>query len=212
MSHDWDWAAARESYERALAKAPGHARAVRGAGLLAGILGRWNEAIAFYRRAVEIDPLHAASHHNLGLMLHFAGRQEEAKAELAPATAGVHWLLGRVYLAQSRFQQSLAEVEKEQDPAFRLHGLALVYHALGRRKESDDSLAELIGKFHSDAPYHIALVYAFRGEADPAFAWFGRAYDRRDPGLTEIKGDPLLKRVEADPRYRALLQKMRLPL
>jgi hypothetical protein len=34
----------------------------------------------------------------------------------------------------------------------------------------------------------------------------------RDTGLTEIKGDPLMKRIERDPRYATLLKKMRLPI
>ena len=60
--------------------------------------------------------------------------------------------------------------------------------------------------------YQIAEVYAFRGEADKAFEWLGRAYDERDPGLPpHLKGDPLLKNIRHDPRYNALLEKMRLP-
>ena len=48
--------------------------------------------------------------------------------------------------------------------------------------------------------------------ADHAFAWLDRAYAQRDPGLASLKGDPLLKNLEKDPRYAALLKKMRLPL
>jgi hypothetical protein len=39
-----------------------------------------------------------------------------------------------------------------------------------------------------------------------------RAYAARDSGLTEIKGDPLLKSVVHDPRYAVLLKKIGLPL
>jgi hypothetical protein len=52
----------------------------------------------------------------------------------------------------------------------------------------------------------------FRNEADKAFEWLERAYNQRDGGLAEIKGDPLLRNIEHDPRYRAFLQKMKLPL
>jgi hypothetical protein len=54
-------------------------------------------------------------------------------------------------------------------------------------------------------------VYAFRGEADRAFEWLERAYAQRDGGFTQMKGDPLLKNLERDPRYAAFLKKMRLP-
>jgi hypothetical protein len=60
--------------------------------------------------------------------------------------------------------------------------------------------------------YQIATIYAYRGETDKAFEWLDRAYRQRDGGLTEIKGDPLLRNIEKDPLYRAFLQKMKLPL
>lgn len=50
-----------------------------------------------------------------------------------------------------------------------------------------------------------------RGEVDKAFVWLERAYPR-DSGLSEMKGDPLFKNLEADPHYTAFLKKMRLPL
>jgi hypothetical protein len=91
-----------------------------------------------------------------------------------------------------------------------LYGLALAYHALGRKKESDAALAELIGKYHADWAFQIAEVYAFRGEADRAFEWLERAYAQRDGGFIGMKGDPLLKSLERDRRYAAFLKKMRL--
>lgn len=45
-----------------------------------------------------------------------------------------------------------------------------------------------------------------------AFEWLNGAYQTRDAGLNELKGDPLLKSLVHDPRYAALFQKMRLPL
>jgi serine/threonine-protein kinase len=68
-----------------------------------------------------------------------------------------------------------------------------------------------VAKDGEAAALQIAEVRAFRGEKDEAFAWLERAYALRDPGLTEMKGDPLLRGLEADPRYAALLKKMRLP-
>jgi tetratricopeptide (TPR) repeat protein len=94
----------------------------------------------------------------------------------------------------------------------RLYGLALAYHHLGRKKEADAALAELVAKCHAQAAFRIAEVYAFRGEPDRAFEWLERAYDERDSGLPYIKGEPLLKNLERDPRYPAFLKKMHLPV
>ena len=216
-SYDWDWAGADASYQRALALEPGNARVVRRAAGLADTLGRFEEALAQYRRAAELDPLSVPTHSNLGLAAYRAGRLEEAVAafkkalELNPEYPGLHTSLGQVYLVQAHPQEALAEMERETEPAWHLQGLALAYHALGRKKESDAALAEYVAKYHADWAFQIAEMYAFRGEADRAFDWLERAYAQRDPGLTGVKGDPLLKSLQRDPRYSALLKKMRLP-
>jgi len=217
MSYDWDWTGADTSYQRALALEPGNAKFVRNAAVLAKTLGRLDEALTQDRRAVELDPLSVPAHNTLGLAAYYAGRPEEAAAafkkalELNPQFPNSHALLGQVYLAQAHPQEALAEMEREPEPALRLQGEALAYHALGRKKESDAALAELIAKYQADAAFQISEVYAFRGEADRAFEWLERAYAQRDSGLAEMKGDPLLKSLERDPRYAAFLKKMRLP-
>jgi hypothetical protein len=41
--------------------------------------------------------------------------------------------------------------------------------------------------------------------------WLDRAYEEKDDGLIEILGEPLLKNLADDPRYKAFLRKMNLP-
>jgi serine/threonine protein kinase/tetratricopeptide (TPR) repeat protein len=217
MSYYWDWAGADTSYQKALALEPGNAAVVWRSASLAATLGRFEEAMARDRRAIELDPLSVSAYIYLGEHAYLAGRLEEAAAavtkalELNPVRPFSHTLLGLVYLAQAHPQQALAEVEREPEPDFRLFDLALAYHSLGRKKESDAALAELIAKYYSGSAYQIAEVYAFRGEDDRAFEWLERAYTQHDGGLSQMKGDPLLKSVERDPRYAAFLQKMHLP-
>jgi tetratricopeptide (TPR) repeat protein len=132
--------------------------------------------------------------------------------ELNPERRWSHTFLGLLYLEQGHPQQALGEMGRERELIWRLYGQALTYHALGRKKESDAALTELIAKFQADWAFQIAEVYAFRGETDRGFDWLERAYAQRDAGLATVKGDPLLKNVERDPRYAAFLKKMRLPL
>ena len=215
-AYDWDWAGADACYQRALALEPGNVEAVLGAANLAATLNHFDEALRLDRRAIDLDPLHASVHHWFTFHAWWAGRLDEAAAagqkalELDPQYPWVHMLLSRAYLERSRPQEALAEAEKESVPAYRFQGPALVYHALGRREESDRALSELIAEHHEDGGFLIAEVYAFRGEADLAFSWLERAYERREETITEMKGDPLLKNLERDPRYAAFLQKMRL--
>lgn len=216
-NYDWDWTGADASFRRALALDPGDANAVGDASNMAATLGRWDEALRLVGRRVELDPLRAQAHLQLGATAWYAGRLDQAAAalekalELNPDGQFVHTELSRVYLAKSHPQQALAEAEREAQPAFRLQALALAYHALGRKQESDRALAELIAKYQADWGLQIAEVYAFRGEADRAFEWLERAYVQRDSGLSLIKDDPLLRNLERDPRYAAFLKKMGLP-
>jgi len=210
---DWDWAASEASYKQALALEPWNAHILVSAAWLQGTLGRWDEAVAMARRAVELDPLSEASHEVLVEMLRRAGRLEEARSaykkwrELNPDLEEEYW--GDVL--RSRPQEALTRAENRDEPYWRMHGQALAYYALGRKRESDATLAEMI-KTHPDWAYQVAQVYAFRGEADKAFEWLDRAYDLRDSGLaTHLKGDLFLKNIRRDPRYAALLKKMLLP-
>jgi hypothetical protein len=74
---------------------------------------------------------------------------------------------------------------------------------LGRKPEADAALAEYIANNQNEGAFQIAEILAFRGEIDRAFEWLDRAYAQRDGGLTEMKGDPLLKNLEN--RLAALL-------
>ncbi len=215
---DWDWVGADGSFQRALALEPRNAKVLVGAMDLARTLGRFEDALALGRRATELDPLSATAHWTLGFTALYAGRLEEALAalnktlELSPEHPLARTTLARVYLAQARPQQALAEMEHQAELFWRLYGLALAHHALGQKKESDAALAEMIEKDQDTAAFQIAEVYAFRGEADRAFEWLERAYVQRDPGCPQVKGDPLMKNIERDPRYAAFLKKMRLPV
>jgi hypothetical protein len=87
----------------------------------------------------------------------------------------------------------------------------MAYHALGCEKESDATLRELIEKFHANAAWSIATVYALRNQRDEAFKRLDRAYAQHDGGLIYTKIDPLLKNLHSDPRFAALLKKLNLP-
>jgi len=214
MSHDRDWRGAEASFRRALELAPGNAGVLGRAGLLAMNQGRLEAAIALYRHAIELDPLRSAVYANLGTALHASGRLAEAEAayrkaiELTPQRDAVHALHSLTLLAQGRGEEALAEGLREPEETFRLLSLAIIQHAAGRRAESDAALHELIAKYQGDSAYQVATVYGARGEVDRAFEWLERAYEQRDPGLSEMKPQPLLRSLHADPRWDAFLRRV----
>jgi TolB-like protein/Tfp pilus assembly protein PilF len=215
---DWDWTGANDSLQRALALDPGNPAVLGGAAGLAADLGRLEEARELSRQVIALDPLNSAHRLGLGYLCFLTGRQEEAKLELKktlelnPYLPGVHELFGLIYLTQGRAQDALAEIQKEPMGVWRLQGQALAYNALGRKKESDAALAELIAKYKGSWAFQIAEVYAFRKQPNEAFVWLDRAYVQHDGGVSATKNTPLLKNLRSDPRYGAFLTKLHFPL
>jgi hypothetical protein len=66
----------------------------------------------------------------------------------------------------------------------------------------------LIAKYGKDAACNIAWVYAFRGEADQAFAWLDKAVAYHDTGLAEIVPENLFNKIHGDPRWLPFLDKI----
>jgi hypothetical protein len=113
---------------------------------------------------------------------------------------------------QGKPQDALVEIEQLRPGSpFRLQESAIAYHALGREKESDAALQELITKYQTIAAFQIAEVYAFRNLSDKAFEWLDRAYAQRDVGVALTKVSPLMKSLHNDPRFVVFLKKLNLP-
>ena len=50
-----------------------------------------------------------------------------------------------------------------------------------------------------------------RRQADQSFKFFDKAYAQKYSNLYLVKGDPILKNLAGNARYKALLRKMKLP-
>jgi TolB-like protein/DNA-binding winged helix-turn-helix (wHTH) protein/Flp pilus assembly protein TadD len=216
IDYDWDWDAANISLTKAASLEPGNVEAFRLRSHLSRILGNLDQATRLYEQVVALDPLRPNSYSGLEYLLYVGGRYEDAQAtlqkalDLNPQATYVHLTMGEALIVEGKPQQALAEIEKEPIEWGKLTGQALAYHALGREQDSNAALASLIEKYGSAGAFQIAQVYAYRGESDRSFEWMERAYKQRDPGLPEIKTDPLLKNLRRDPRYTELLDKMHL--
>jgi tetratricopeptide (TPR) repeat protein len=214
---DFDWAGADASIQRAITLEPGNPENVRLAAGSAAILGRFDEALELNRRAVDLDPLNANSWASLGETEYLMGQLDKAAAdskkalELSPDVWPGHLMLSQIYVRQGRPQDALPEIELVGLPYDRAFLYVIAYYALGRKKESDDTLSELVTKYHAGGAFQIAEVYAFRNQSDKAFEWLDRAYAQHDGGLIGTKVEPLLKSLHNDPRYAAFLKKLNLP-
>jgi TolB-like protein/Flp pilus assembly protein TadD len=214
MTGDNDLAGAAEHYKHALELDPADLEVLRTSALLLGNLGRLDEALVLDEAVVRRDPVNVSALFNLGLYQRMAGRLDAAIASLrtvlslAPGRGAAHAELGNALLQKGDAQGALAQVEQETSEVWKMIGLPMAYHALGRKADSDAALAALIAKWEKDSPFNVAYVYAHRGDADKAFEWLDKAVEYGDPGMSEIVAETLFDKIHSDPRWLAFLRKI----
>ena len=214
MYGDNDLAGAAQHLQRALALDPSDLDVLRNSATLLVSLGRLDEALALDEAVVRRDPVSVVALFNLGLDQRYASRFDAAIASfrtvlrLAPGRGNAHAQLGTALLLKGDAQGALAEIEQETSDPWKMFGLPMAYHALGRKADTDSAMAALTAKLEKDAPYNIAYVYAYRGEADKAFACLDKAVEYGDPGIGEIVTESLFDKIHADPRWLSFLRKV----
>jgi len=217
INYDWDWVAAEREIKESLALEPRNVYGLFNASSLAYAFGRYDEAARYANQAIATSPLEQILWANLAVIRIAAGRLDDAEVavrkglRITPSIEGAHWFLGTILLLRGQLEAARAEMEQETEVGFREAGLALLYHALGQRADSDRALARATTERGNTDPMSIADIHAFRGETDLAFSWLERAYGQKALDLSYIKDDPFLKSIERDPRFKRLLNKMNLP-
>lgn len=216
-SYRWDWAGAQSDFIRALELDPADGSTHERYGRLLATLGRLPEAIAAVRKPIESDPLSSRALYMLGRFeaanndLSAARRSLSEALALTPEHAYAPLDLGLVSLLEGNPAEARIGFSRVPVEPFRLTGLAMAEHDLGNSAASKSALDALIKAHARGYAYQIAEVYAWREEHDDAFAWLERACAQRDAGLQRLKYDPALRGLRDDPRFNALLRKMKLP-
>lgn len=214
----WDWTGSQADIEKALRLDPRSSDVQHRYAQFLTPLGRLPEAIAAQKKATELDPLSSNAWETLGFYYTNIGDYEHAELALVramkiePTSVFALNNLGTLRLLQAKGQEALEAFRRVDHQGFRLSGIAMTEHTLGDKRGSQQALDELMAKRAKEDADEIAEVYAWRGEKDRAFEWLERAYRQRDGGLSTIKTDPTLASLRADPRFDALLRKMKLPV
>jgi hypothetical protein len=85
------------------------------------------------------------------------------------------------------------------------------HHALGRLDEATGLLRSL-EVVPQPASVDLAAAWAFMKELDAALRWLGRALDDRAPELADLRlGRPWFRDLRGDPRWKAFMERLRLP-
>jgi tetratricopeptide (TPR) repeat protein len=209
-----DFVSAAKHFERALTLDPNDINVLGNSATFLQSLGRLQEGLALREALVRRDPINLTTLHNLGIAQQSTKQFDAAITSfrsvlsLSPSIGGAHSWMCEAMLLKGDAPAALAEIEQEKSEVWRLIGLPMAYHALGRKTQSDAALATLIAKDEKWGPYNIAYIYAFRGEADKAFEWLDKAVQYQDPGLSQIVGENLFHKIHSDPRWLPFLRKI----
>jgi len=213
LDYDWNFTSARQRLQTALALAPRDDTVLRESMDFLSITGRSDEAEKVARWMLARDPLNLDALSELAKTLHASGKYADAERVYRqvlserPAASMYHYVIGETRLLRGDLAGALEEYEKEPVLPVRQLGLAFAYSGLGRKREADAVLGQL-EKEHPDFSIAIAEVYAYRADPDAAFRWLARGFEEHDPGMPQMRGDPMLVPLRADPRWNQVLDRI----
>jgi len=219
--------AAARLYEEAAEIDPTHPDVLRGLGQFASEIGMTELAIRISEYVAERDPLTLWSHFHLAWSYLEAERYEDAlrqyaeAANLAGNSETVRWRFGLARLVAGDAEGAIRELEQEPSEHYRLHGLSMALHDLGREDESlaaIQRLKELEYEYVTTQlelsaedleiamwPHGFARIYAWIGDSDEAFRYMRISLVDTPGSLGNLALNPLLKKMHGDPRWRPLL-------
>jgi non-specific serine/threonine protein kinase len=205
--------------------------------------GMVEEAIIELEHAVSINPQAGYSYLQLVFLHTLVGNYSRAEAAAKPAielqekfisgkeglqVVGAHTRLGYCYYRQGRYDEAIAEYEREleflktSDHALRDRSLTeleqklgAAYQRKGMTEEAEQHFKSAIKRYEhrigkgGDDPftkYYIACLYSLRGDADHALKYLKESLGPlREINTLRAKSDPDFENLREEPRFRELL-------
>jgi len=220
---DWDWKAARSSFERGLRLSPNYATGYHAYSAFLACTGHLEQSIHEAQRALTIDPLSIPIHNILGEMYMFNRDWDRAIAqfhkaiEMDPNVWILHENLGIVYEQLGDLQtsadhylisRSCAGASNES-----LAQLRQAYAEFGLpgflQKQVEIDLSHWDG-WHVGA-FRIASLYARLGQAEAAIECIRRIFDARSGCMVWTKLYPWFTSLQDHPVFREMTRQVGLP-
>ena len=89
--------------------------------------------------------------------------------------------------------------------------LAVVYDKLDRHVDAAAELTKMRNAMGEAAAFQYATIYAQWGDRTKALEWLDTAMRLRDPGLVQLKTDPLMDPLRQESRFQAVLRQLKFP-
>jgi len=213
---DHDWPMAEAAFRRAIELNPHNSQAHHELGQLFMRLARCDEAVAEEQRAVLQNP--GAAHYQSGLaeVYLYCRRYDDAIREfekalvLVPDSTRIYFNLGDSYFHQGQYSKALTMYGKSRRP---LPGWA--YVPLGSRREARNQIDTLKGTWargeaNAFTMWNLARLYTSLDEREQAITWLERGHEARHGLVIYLKVHPHFDSLRGEPRFEALLRKVRL--
>lgn len=214
--YDWDLAAGRQAFDRALSLNPGLAIAHHYYADYLCAVGRCDEAVASVKRAQALDPLSRAVNEDVGWYSYFARRYPEAArafqrtSDLAPDAALPHVYASVAFAAARDWSNSVGEARKAmlivKRPPADIERILGPGGEAAFRAFARDVLA-FRQRANGPVPSFAAGYYAYLGDKEGALADLERA--QREHWrylLVTVAADPDLDGLRGEPRFQAVMR------
>ena len=206
-----DIKAAEAPYRKCFELGYGIAEMLVDFGQYATNIGNFVDGRKAFARAQRLDPINPAVFRGAGLLEFYARQPEAAKAAFRsalsfnPKTGIVHRILGDIELAQGRFQEARQHYEQEPFEILRLPGLAIADMRLSGAEAGARQMAVLVQKYGDNSLYQQVEILAQWGRKDAALEALEKAFAVSDPGLAQLRNDPLLDPIRQSPKFVTIL-------
>ncbi len=218
---DFDLPGAETEYQRALSLNPSYSLAHRWYAEFLEDEGRADEALVEFRLAEAADPLSPLNLMHFARLLVWLGKFDEAfskiqkLAEIEPDGDLYHGGLRDYSLARSDIAQGLKEIrwfeDRRTDPRDKQRTRAFYYAVSGEKEKArallrqDEALPD-----RPQSAQYTAWLYADLGDLDDCFRWLDKAIAAGRIDFAPWRLDPSLAHVRSDPRFQAVLKKLKL--
>lgn len=209
----WDFLRAYEILREAVERFQGSAAILAHAGYQSVFFGRFDQGIALLQKAIRLDPLSLEYVVPMATVQHHAGdcdglqETRDRALELNETAVTVRYHLAMcIFETDGDAAAALTIASEEPVPFLRDTALAILKHRLGDPVAAQQQLNKLMTEDGDSSAYQYAQIYSQWGDAEKALVWLEKAFEIRDPGLTQMKTDALLKPLHDAPRFIQLLK------
>jgi TolB-like protein/DNA-binding winged helix-turn-helix (wHTH) protein len=224
---EWDWAGANREINRALVLNPNNPNAHRLYSNYLWAMGDKEGRTRELKQAKALDPLNPAMSTNLGWSYLWTGHSDLAEQEfhdalnLDPNTVLAHHGLAEIYAQRGVYEQSMAELSSafahsSSDPPEMAVTLKKIYQEKGYAAVQQYILQYQLKRAQDDdrrkqpAACELGIAYADLSDKENALAWMEKGLGEHCRQMMDLKSAPRFDFLRNEPRFHALLRRMRL--